>query len=246
MALRSGFPEPALNLSDRGRRAWLGGYVDQVVHRDAQEVEGVSRDPQRLLRYMEALAANSAGMATDTTLATAAGVDRRTAAVYETLLEDLLLLDRVPAWSTQRLKRLVRSPKRYLCDPALMTTLLGDMDVDGVMTDGDILGRLLDTFVQAQLRAELPMGRHAARLHHLRQDDGRREIDLVIETSGQRVVGVEIKATAAPTQRSAHHLAWLRDVLGDRFILGVVFHTGPVVFQLDERIVAAPIASLWA
>lgn len=245
LALTSGFPEPALNLSERARRAWLGGYIDQVVHRDAQEIVDTPRDPQRLLRFMQGLASNSAGTATDVTLATAAGVDRRTAAAYDKLLEDLLLIEKVPAWSTQRLERLVRSPKRYLTDPALITTLLGDMDVNGVMTDGDILGRLLDTFVYAQLRAEMPFGRNSARAHHLRQDDGRREVDLVIETSGQRIIGIEVKATAAPTQQAARHLAWLRDTMGERFVAGLLLHTGPRVLVLGERIVAAPIACLW-
>ena len=34
--------------------------------------------------------------------------------------------------------------------------------------------------------------------------------------------------------------------VGDRFVAGVVFHTGPMVFQLEEKIIAAPIASLWS
>lgn len=44
----------------------------------------------------------------------------------------------------------------------------------------------------------------------------------------------------------ARHLAWLRDEIGDRFLAGVVLHTGPRVYTLGERIVAAPIASLWS
>ena len=59
------------------------------------------------------------------------------------------------------------------------------------------------------------------------------------------MIGVEVKADAAPGRRAARHLAWLRDRLGDRFVAGVVLHTGPRVFTLDERIVAAPISSIW-
>lgn len=32
---------------------------------------------------------------------------------------------------------------------------------------------------------------------------------------------------------------------GKRFVRGVVFHTGPRAYELDERILAAPIATLW-
>lgn len=59
------------------------------------------------------------------------------------------------------------------------------------------------------------------------------------------MLGIEIKATSAPDARDARHLAWLRDQLGSRFLGGIVLHTGPRVFGLTERIVAAPISSLW-
>jgi len=34
--------------------------------------------------------------------------------------------------------------------------------------------------------------------------------------------------------------------LGGRFVRGIVFHTGPQPFELDDRIWALPIAALWA
>jgi hypothetical protein len=85
----------------------------------------------------------------------------------------------------------------------------------------------------------------APRLHHLRAQGGEREIDLVVEFGGGRVAGIEVKASAAPTARDARHLTWLRREIGDRFLAGVVLHTGPRVYELGERIVAAPISALW-
>jgi len=151
----------------------------------------------------------------------------------------------VPGWTVNRLKRLVRQPKRYLIDPALAGAAL-KLDASGVLRDGDLLGRLLDTFVAAQLRPELAVSASRPRLYHLRTREGRQEVDLLVELAGQRVVGIEIKATAAPSRADARHLAWLRDELGDRFAAGVVLHTGPRTFVLDQGIVAAPIAALWA
>jgi uncharacterized protein len=46
-ALRSGFPEAALELDRRASLRWLSSYVDQVVTRDADGVDG-GRDPDRL------------------------------------------------------------------------------------------------------------------------------------------------------------------------------------------------------
>lgn len=66
------------------------------------------------------------------------------------------------------------------------------------------------------------------------------------ELNYRKVIGVEVTASSAPNRESARHLIWLRDQLGEVFVGGVVLHTGPHVYRLDDRIVAAPIACLWS
>lgn len=243
LAIRGGFPEAALKLSDDTRRRWLESYIDQLLTRDAARIEG-ARDPARLRRYFEAYAVNSAGVPTEKTILDGAGINRKTASAYERLLVNLAAVDSVPAWSSNRVKRLVRSPKRYLTDPSLLAGALR-VDAAGVLRDGDLLGRMLDTFVTAQLRAELAVAETQPRLFHLRQEDGRREVDLLAESGGGRIVAIEVKAGASPQAEAARHLCWLRDSLGARFLAGVVLHTGPRVYSLGDRVLAAPIAALW-
>jgi uncharacterized protein len=175
----------------------------------------------------------------------AASVDQRTADAYDRLLASLYLLDLLPTWTSNRLSGLVKRPKRYFTDTALA---LSAARVDGpdVLRDGDLLGRVLDTFVAAQLRPEMVLLGPRTRLHHLRTEAGRHEIDLVIDLGAGRIVGIEVKASSAPSIRDARHLAWLRDHLGAGFLRGIVFHTGPQPFELDERIWALPICALWA
>ncbi len=242
-ALRGGLPEAAIELEGRGRERWLASYLDQVLTRDALELS--TRDPQKLARYFEVLALCSAGIVSDSTLYEAAGVDRKTARAYERLLANLFVLDVVPAWWTNRLSRLVKAPKRYLVDPSLVGAALR-IDAAGVLRDGDLLGRLLDTFVAAQLRPEGAVSPARPRMFHLREKNGRREVDLLAELGGDRVVAFEVKATAAPTGGDAAHLEWLRERLGDRFVAGVVLHTGPSAFGLGDRVAALPIAALWS
>lgn len=38
----------------------------------------------------------------------------------------------------------------------------------------------------------------------------------------------------------------LRDELGDRMIAGIVLHTGPRSFALDDRLTVLPISTVWA
>ncbi len=242
-ALRGGFPEPALMDSERARQRWLASYIDQLVARDTTLVGSV-RDPVRLRRYLQAVAASTGGIPAIKTLVDAASIDRHSATAYDTLLESLLITEQVPAWSANQLNRLIRQPKRYLLDPAFVGPLLG-IDLRAVMRDGDLLGRLLDTFVVAQLRADCVVSSLAPRLFHARDANGRHEVDLVVELRDGRVIGVEIKASTAPGPADARHLHWLKASVGRRFALGIVFHTGPRPFRLDDSIWAVPICALW-
>ncbi|KAA1380891.1 ATP-binding protein [Aeromicrobium fastidiosum] len=242
-ALRSGFPYPALRLSDDERRTWLAGYVDQVVSRDAPHVGG-ARSTVRLRRYLEALALVAGGVVTETTILQASGLNRATAQSYEQLFVDLHILDLVPSWHSNRISRLVKMPKRYLSDAALIAGV-GGLTAEDVMRDGDILGRVLDNFVYQQIRAECGVMDVPPRLYHLRNQDARREVDMLVELGGGRIVGIEVKATASPSRHDARHLEWLRDELGEAFVAGVVLHTGPRAFSLGDRVTAAPISTLW-
>lgn len=242
-ALRGGFPEVAVLASDRSRRRWLSSYIDQVVSRDLALV-GTVRDPVRLRRYLQALAASTAGTPTINTLTDAVGIDRSTAMAYDSMLESLFITERLPAWSANQLSRLVRLPKRHIVDPAFLGPLLG-VDHRGVMRDGDLLGRILDSFVVAQLRSDAEVSDLAPRLFHLRDANGRHEVDIVAELPDGRVIGIEVKADAAPGPADARHLRWLRDSIGSRFAAGIVLHTGPRRFALDDAICALPICAFW-
>lgn len=243
LALGSGFPETVLGMRETTRQRWLDSYIEHLLTRDVDEVGG-DRDPERLRRYVEAYALNTAGVVQDKTLYEAAGINRKTALAYERLLMNLMVVEATPAWTSNRLKRLVLSPKRHFVDPALAGATLR-LDENAVLRRGDLLGRFLDSFVAAQIRAELAVTAARPRLYHVRQEQGRFEIDLLAELGGRQVIGIEVKASSAPSASDARYLAALRDRMGEEFVAGIVLHTGPSTYQLGERIIAAPISALW-
>jgi predicted AAA+ superfamily ATPase len=243
LALRGGFPDAALDPSPDTRGGWLSGYLDQLLTRDLETLQE-NRDPHRLRLYFEALALNTAGIIQSKTLYDAAGIDHKTASAYERLLTNLLVLETLPAWSTNRISRMTRTGKRYLVDTSLVAAAL-DLDERAVLRNGDVLERMIDTFVLAQIRPEVALTSSRSRLYHLRTRDARHEIDLIAGLSGEDVVAVEIKSSSAPKRSDARHLEWLREQLGERFLAGAVLHTGPRPFRLAERIFALPICTLW-
>jgi len=244
LILQSGFPEPALRLTGTARQHWLDSYLEHLLTRDVEQLE-TGRDPIRLRRYLEAYALNTAGVVDERTLFDAAGINRRTAAAYERILTNLFVTESLPAWTSNRLKRLVLGPKRHLVEPGLASAILR-LDTTGVLRQGDLFGRLIESFVVQQIRAEVPTSATRPRLFHVRQQEGRLEVDLLVELGGGRVIAIEVKADAGPDVRSARHLITLRDRLGTDFLAGVVLHTGPRAYVLSDRIVAAPISTMWA
>ncbi len=242
VALRGGFPEPAINLHGRVRDDWLASYVKQVTHGRPGPPQGP--DPVRLAAFLRAYALNSAGVVNDATLNQTAAINQRTGRAYIKFLSDIGVVAELPAWSSNRLKRQTKGPKRYIADTGIWGAVVG-VDLDVAMSNGDLLGRLIDTFVTNQLRAEATVDPNRPSFHHLRDREGRHEVDLIADLGARGIVGIEIKAHSAPSHRHARHLIWLRDQLGDQFRAGALLHTGPARFRLDERIEAIPICTLW-
>ena len=244
LALRSGFPEPAIRQRAPTRIDWLDSYLEECFARDIPALRAV-RDPSRLRRLFVALAANTAGVVDEKTLHEAAHLDRKTALTYESLFESVGITEQAPSFVGNQLKRLTERPKRYVSDGGLVGAALS-LDKETVLRDGNLLGRLIDTFVFAQMRGELIRSASPrARLYHLRSEAGRHEIDIVVDTGPRGIIAVEVKAAGAPTSSDARHLRWFKAQITDRPVIAVVLHTGTRSYSLDDGVLALPIASLW-
>ena len=67
---------------------------------------------------------STAGTVSEQSLIEASGLDRKTANAYERLLTDLFVVEPLPAWTSNRLQRLVHGPKRYFIEPSLVGAVL--------------------------------------------------------------------------------------------------------------------------
>ena len=244
MAAQGGLPEYVMKPPGRARDAWLRGYITDLTSREIASVGGNS-DITKLRAYVSALAAVSGCVVDDTTLLNSVSIDRRTSSRYEALLEAVFYSEQIPAWRSNRLARLAAKPKRFILDTAVLMAVLR-VDQGTVLLDAQLLGRILETFVAMQLRAELPVSQTQPSLCHLRDHGGRHEVDFILEYSQGRLVGLEVKASASPQITDARHLMWLRDNTGDDFVCGIVLHTGRHSFRLSDRIYALPISAIWA
>lgn len=240
--VRGGYPEAQRRRSAARRTTWFDAYLTAIVQRDVRDlanIEGLSALP----RLLGLLAARSTGTLNAADLSRAAALPLSTLKRYLALLSATFLVDTVPAWSGNLGKRLVRSPRIYLSDTGLICSQLG-LGVPRLTREPDLLGPLLETLVMLELRKQLAWSRVRASLFHFRTQTGQ-EVDLVLEDSAGRLVGVEVRAGATVRAEDFRGLRVLRDAVGERFVRGVVLHTGLESVSFGSRLLALPVESLW-
>lgn len=243
-AAAGGYPE-ALRRRNGRRAAWFDAYVETVVEREAP---GVSASPRtaELPRLMRLVAARHAGLLNVADLARDAGIAERTAHRYLEVLEAVFLIRRVPAWAANLSQREVRAAKVFITDPGLAAHLRG-IDPESLARPEVALGRdgpVIEGLAYAELLRQLGWSRLRPSLFHYRERDGA-EIDLVLEDRSGRIAAIEVKAASDVGGRDIRHLTRLRDRLGDRFVAGVVLHTGHHALGLGDRLTALPLAAVW-
>jgi predicted AAA+ superfamily ATPase len=170
----------------------------------------------------------------------------RTLAPYLDLLETLFLIHRLPAWSTNLSQRVVSRPKIALQDTGLAARLV-NLAAAGAApgSNAQLAGPLLEGFVVGELRRQLTWSQHSARLFHYRDRHGA-EVDFILESDDGRIAAIEVKATSTVTAKDTRWLAQMRNRLGERFVNGIILHTGTTSAPFGPRLTATPIDALWA
>jgi hypothetical protein len=83
-----------------------------------------------------------------------------------------------------------------------------------------------------------------ARVYHCRTYDGRREIDLIVETDDHRVLALEVKTSAEVTDEDVNHLLWLRKQIGSTLTDMAVITTGKHAYRRQDGVAVVPAALL--
>jgi hypothetical protein len=240
--LRGGYPEAVSRPTVHRRAAWARQYVDALIQRDVRDLAGVDRLDQ-LPRLLRALAQVAGQMCNYSQLGGQLGLDHKTAARYTGLFEQMYLLRRVEAWSGNRLKRAVKTPKLQFIDSGLLASLV-DITPAIALRDRTRFGHVLETFVYGELLKHTTWADGNYQLLYYRDHD-QMEVDVVVESTDGQLVGVEIKAAATVGTSDLRGLKRMASAAGDRFKLGVVLYDGTETLPLGDRLWAAPISTLW-
>ncbi len=240
--LAGGYPESVSRPTFRRRSAWAKQYIDAIIQRDVRDIADIDRLEQ-LPSFLQALAHVAGQQCNYTQLGGQIGLDHKTVRKYIGIFEQLYLLRRVDAWASNRLKRIVKTPKLQFIDSGLLSVLL-DFSPKLAEQNRSRFGNILETFVYAELLKCITTAEGTYRLFYYRDHD-QFEVDLLVENAGGELLGIEIKAAATLQASDLRGLKRLASVAGNKFKLGVILYDGLETLPLGNAFWAVPISSLW-
>ncbi len=231
LALRGGFPTPALELKAPADRAiWFDGYVRTYLERDLQDLASISALPD-FRRLMQAACLRLGQLLNQTELGRDVGLPQPTVHRWLNLLETSYLLVRLPAYAVNRTKRLVKSPRVFWGDTGIALHLGATMPA-GAHLENLVLHDLSawrDARVERVERVELAYWRTTIG----------EEVDFVIEAGG-KLLPIEVKATSKPRLGDCSHLRTFRQEYGRKARAGILLHAGHTVEWLTPDVLAVP------
>lgn len=236
-----GYPAALARSTPRRRANWYRNFIDTQLQRDVRDMAKI-RGLDILPRLLTAAASQTARLYNLSNLATHFQVSRPTIGDYVALLERLFLIEQLPPWHTNQLRRLVKTPKLHIGDTGLGCALLG-LGPHDLVQNREILGQLLESFVLQELKRQSIVQETPPEFFHFRDKD-QVEVDIVIERGGREVAGVEVKASSTVTRSDFRGLRKLQRAVGSRFRAGVVVYDGDVNAGFGDDMFAVSIRSL--
>ncbi len=169
---------------------WCSNYMRTYIERDVRQLKNIS-DLVTFERFVKLLAGRNAQELNNSALAVECGVDVKTVQAWIAILESSFIIYLLKPHHRNFNKTLVKRPKLYFYDTALVCWLLGIYDAKQLSTHssrGAIFeGMVLTEMVKRRTNVGAPVN-----LFYWRDKTGH-EIDVVVDRAG-KLVPVEIKS----------------------------------------------------
>lgn len=238
--IQGGFPEP-LSRAPKRRLAWFQSYLRTLLDRDVRDlanIDGLTQLP-KLLRWIASRAGEPLNLSS---LARETQIPHTTLTRYVDLLHAIYLVHSVPAWSSDLSVRLARTPKTYMVDTGLASFLL-QSDEKSLSANESIRHSLTETFVAAELKKSIASAEQSYGMYHLRTIKNK-EVPFLIERFDGKIVAIDLSEELEPGPTSGDRLQYVKEIVGERFLRGVLLYSGTTYRPLSSDVVALPISMI--
>ena len=179
---------------------WLRSYVATYLERDVRTLSNIG-DLIIFQRFVELCAGRTAQLLNYSSLANDCGISQPTARAWLGILEASYITFRLPAFSANLRKRLIKMPKLYFYDTGLACWLLGIRQPEQLRSH-PLRGAIFETWVVSEiLKHRIHRGIGTSTLHGLSfyRDKNGAEVDLLMEQP-DRLILLEAKSAETPSK----------------------------------------------
>ena len=232
--MRGGFPGSFLADSDKNSFIFRENFIRTYLERDMPQLVG--RLLPKILERLWVMLAHSQGTLLNASkLASALSLTQPTVKSYIDLLENLMLVRRLPPFFKNTKKRLVKTPKIYIRDSGLLHTLLHIRNYNELMGH-PILGMSWEGFVIEQILSVIPVG---TKVSFYGTATGV-EVDLILELPGRKLWAIEIKYSLSALPGKGFYSACQEIKPTHSFIV----HAGKETYPIKAKVEAIALPTL--
>ncbi len=203
-----GYPEPSLE--PEKRELWVRSYIQTYIERDVRQLQNI-KDLRTFELFLALFAACHGQTFNTATMSREAGISLPTVKAWGSILEASYLSFFLPPYFKNYGKRLVKTPKLYFLDPAIVCAMTRQPDgnsalagaMGGAIFEGLIVSEVVKIFAMKGMRPDI---------YFWRSHDGL-EVDLIVRI-GRKLHPIEIKLTATPNLKHIEPLNRFKSLAG--------------------------------
>ena len=238
----SGGYVPAMRRAESRRLSWYNSYITNLIQDDLSSLIKL-RATHILPKLLRFAAEQTAQLLNVDNMASMFRLSRNTIDDYLYAMENLFLLQRLPAWHIKTSTRWVKRSKLHICDSGLLCAMLR-LNANALIEAGAVKGPVFESFVLQELQRQASAKAYDYSFYHYRDKD-QFEVDVVIEHQAQHIAGIEVKAGATVGADDFRGLKKLKRLTGSKFQAGVILYQGTNGFRFGDNMYALPLHYLW-
>lgn len=249
LVMRGGWPS-VIDAPFNERLGSMPGYIDQLCERDLPRVDR-SKNPYRMKMVLRSLSRNESTLASNSAIARDMKenddetIKDTTVSDYISTLERMYLIENQPSYSSnlRSSERIGKKPKRHLTDPAIAVSALG---LTSRMLDDDeeTFGFLFEGMCERDL--QIYAEANGGNLFHY--NDGRREIDAIVEMPDRRWGAFGIKVGTNRIDSAAENLIKtterMEEFHSSPSFLCVLCGTESAAYRREDGVYVVPVTRL--
>lgn len=248
LIIRGGWPQ-SIEMNEEESLELTQSYIKDVLDFDISNIDGVTRDINKMRMILRSLARNESTIVNNNTIIKDVNEDddiasKNTVLDYINVLEKLYLIENQIAFSVnlRSSSRVGKSAKRHFIDPSLVCGILG-INSETLLNDINFLGFLFEALCERDLKIYIES--YNGNLYHFRDNTTGLEIDSIVEMPNGDYGAIEIKLGTDKIEEAATNLLRFNDLVEKKpKFLCIISGLHEAIIRRPDGIYVIPITAL--